>query len=368
MRSAARDNLPCVSGRSSAGVAAAVRTSILQSKFPFGDFLPSVRQLAREHDVDMKTALRAMKVLETEGLVRAVRGQGFRVLARACAPTQGAPVAYIGVGTPDGQFGSGASIQLAHALQQAASRRGWCMMSVSDDVPRPQMIATMRSHKVLGAVVNSFDGDLVAGLVKEGLPLVMVDSTIANAEVDAVMQDGHMGGRLAAEFVLGRGRKRVAWLGNVEGGAHLSDRLGGAMARLQEAGLAPKPGFIDAVALERAEAVLRGWLSGKDRPDAVVAPWTNYMLAAARTCKSLGLKVGSDVDVVGWSNQELLEQDLSGSLSSEMVSATITWSARAMAETALARLIQRRESPDLPPVLIKVPTRLVPFVDVDGGR
>ncbi len=349
----------CVSGRSSAAVADVVRASILKAEFPFGAFLPSARELAKEHSVDMKTALRAMKVLEAEGLVRAVRGQGFRVLARAGGVAQGAPIGYIGPNSPERQFGTGTTIMLSHALQQAAARRGWCMMSVPDDLPIAQMLETLRGYKVLGAVINSVDDELVAGLAREGLPLVMVDSNINNPDVDRVMQDGHAGSRLAVEFLLERGRSRIAWLGNRDGGAHLSDRLGGAVARLHQAGRELTPGMINAVPIDRIEGVVRGLLSRQERPDAIVALWTKYMLAAAEACRSLGLKVGRDVDVVGWSNQEMLEQDLSGSPSSELVSAVVTWSARDMAETALARLIQRRESPDLPPVLIKVPARLV---------
>jgi GntR family transcriptional regulator len=45
-----------------------------------GDLLPSVRQVAREADVNPMTVSKAYSRLETEGVVRRVRGQGMEVL------------------------------------------------------------------------------------------------------------------------------------------------------------------------------------------------------------------------------------------------------------------------------------------------
>jgi GntR family transcriptional regulator len=45
-----------------------------------GDLLPSVRQVARDADVNPMTVSKAYSRLETEGVVRRVRGQGMEVL------------------------------------------------------------------------------------------------------------------------------------------------------------------------------------------------------------------------------------------------------------------------------------------------
>jgi GntR family transcriptional regulator len=46
-----------------------------------GDLLPSVRQVARDAAVNPMTVSKAYSRLETEGVVRRVRGQGMQVLA-----------------------------------------------------------------------------------------------------------------------------------------------------------------------------------------------------------------------------------------------------------------------------------------------
>jgi DNA-binding LacI/PurR family transcriptional regulator len=347
-------------GRVASLVAGSVRESIASGEVLAGDFVPSVRELAREHSVDIKTALKAMKALESQGLLRAVRGRGFRVLAHKNATSVEAPIAYIGGGDPTGRLGgAGATVYLSHALHQAATRRGWCMIAIPESAPSEQLAATLKRHGVLGAIINSFDRRIVETVVEAGLPAVMVDSSADLREVDVVMQDGQEGGRLAAEFVLERGRKRVAWLGNATAEGHLVDRLSGATATLAAAGC-PIPnerlGIVDVTA---AEEKVREWSASEERPDAIIAPWSNFMLAASHACRALGLEVGKDLDVVGWCNREVLKRDFSGRISPEVASALVTWSEADMAETAVARLIQRREHPELPPLRIKIPTRLV---------
>jgi len=46
-----------------------------------GDFLPIVRQVARVASVNPMTVYKAYSLLETEGTVQRVRGQGMRVMA-----------------------------------------------------------------------------------------------------------------------------------------------------------------------------------------------------------------------------------------------------------------------------------------------
>jgi GntR family transcriptional regulator len=48
-----------------------------------GDFLPSVRQVAQSADVNPMTVSKAYGLLETEGLVERIRGQGMCVSAAA---------------------------------------------------------------------------------------------------------------------------------------------------------------------------------------------------------------------------------------------------------------------------------------------
>lgn len=63
-------------------IAEQLKTDILAGKFKQGDYLPSIRGLARELKISVITTMKAYEQLEEEGLVTAVQGKGFYVNAQ----------------------------------------------------------------------------------------------------------------------------------------------------------------------------------------------------------------------------------------------------------------------------------------------
>ncbi|MCR4674943.1 MAG: GntR family transcriptional regulator [Lachnospiraceae bacterium] len=58
------------------------RADILSGKMKEGEFLPSIRGLARELKISVITTMKAYEMLEAEGLVTAVQGKGFLINAQ----------------------------------------------------------------------------------------------------------------------------------------------------------------------------------------------------------------------------------------------------------------------------------------------
>ncbi len=56
-----------------------VKTLIATGRLPAGSFLPSVRQVARELEVNPMTVSKAYSLIEKEGVVKSVRGRGMCV-------------------------------------------------------------------------------------------------------------------------------------------------------------------------------------------------------------------------------------------------------------------------------------------------
>jgi GntR family transcriptional regulator len=56
-------------------------SGILERRYPEGEMLPSVRQLAEIYDVNPLTAAKAYRELQREGLVETLRGEGLIVRA-----------------------------------------------------------------------------------------------------------------------------------------------------------------------------------------------------------------------------------------------------------------------------------------------
>ena len=63
-------------------IAEQFKIDILAGKYPQGEYLPSIRGLARDLKISVITTMKAYEQLELEGLVTAVQGKGFYVNAQ----------------------------------------------------------------------------------------------------------------------------------------------------------------------------------------------------------------------------------------------------------------------------------------------
>lgn len=59
-----------------------IKAGILSEKYAQGEYLPSIRSLAKELKISVITTMKAYEELESEGLVTAVPGKGFYVNAQ----------------------------------------------------------------------------------------------------------------------------------------------------------------------------------------------------------------------------------------------------------------------------------------------
>ena len=63
-------------------IADSFKSDILTGKFKQGEYLPSIRGLARDLKISVITTMKAYEMLEAEGLVTAKKGKGFYVNAQ----------------------------------------------------------------------------------------------------------------------------------------------------------------------------------------------------------------------------------------------------------------------------------------------
>jgi LacI family transcriptional regulator len=344
-------------GRISGRLVRLLRDSILSGKVVSGDYLPTVRELCAKHEMSIETVQRAIRALEAEGLIVAEPGRGFRVLARANDPLRGCPLAYLSGSSTDPSALSEFRSQLLRHLRDAAASRGWALLAVQAEGQASTRVAEqLRVLRAFGAAVDSDNAEIIAALKATGMPLLLLDAWVDGADTDAILQDGQDGGILAARYLLERGCRRIAWLGSVDRNAHTLDRLGGALSGLCVEGLALDP----LVATDQSNGVSRAreLLSRRDRPEAILALWLGDALAVARAAADLGLEVGRDFQMVGWCPEELYESSYVPGFRPGAVPPAVTWSIRTMAETAVARMAERRDNPGLPALRVKVPVRL----------
>ena len=63
-------------------IAEQLKTDILAGRLKEGEYLPSIRSLAKELKISVITTMKAYELLASEGLVTAVQGKGFYVNAQ----------------------------------------------------------------------------------------------------------------------------------------------------------------------------------------------------------------------------------------------------------------------------------------------
>ena len=63
-------------------IADSFKTDILSGKYDQGDYLPSIRGLAKDLRISVITTMKAYEILEKEGLVTAAQGKGYYVNAQ----------------------------------------------------------------------------------------------------------------------------------------------------------------------------------------------------------------------------------------------------------------------------------------------
>jgi DNA-binding LacI/PurR family transcriptional regulator len=141
--------------------------------------------------------------------------------------------------------------------------------------------------------------------VTPGMPLVVLGEHLFGGPVDNITMQNRDAARAATAHLLGKGRRRIAVIGEhkfeVETTAGL--RMAGYRAALAEAGVPFDDALVAPIEVwdrtSGAEAI-RGLLDTGVRPDGVFAMNDDLALGALRVLSDRGLKVPDDVAVIGF--------------------------------------------------------------------
>jgi DNA-binding LacI/PurR family transcriptional regulator len=331
---------------------------IRKGKWKRGELMPSVREIARTERVGYKTAWRAIQALQVQGLIASEPGRGCRVISSVAAP-KGAPLAVLShLDRSPEQLGAYYAASVS-ALERAASPRGLPVVVVTAENRSPsEMIEQALAAQSSGLLVDAWEQELIDGAVATKLPVVMLDVWTPELGLDSVMKDGQHGGILAVRHLVSRGRKRIAWIGPGVQEVHAADRYAGYVVGMSWCGLTPDPKLQLSTSQAHYRREIEELLSRPDRPDAVVALWHEYGLEVKRAADRLGLKLGEDLDLVGWCVEEMYDLIWRPGFEGETPAPTISWSMRKVAEAAVTRLVERQAHPNVSPVRIKVPVEL----------
>jgi len=343
-------------GPDSTKVAGNLRAEIETGRVPVGQFLPCTRDLGKQHDVSSETVRRAMKILEAEGLIRAEPRQGFLVVRRP-GKKKTSVLAYVLAPDKPGTW-EGFAGQILAVFQRVAGRHGFSLLAIAADAPdADQILEHIRETTATRVIINTPTPDLFDAVATLGLPTVTAEVWDTANRFDAVVQDSFSGALQAADHLGRLGHKRIAWLGPTTDSAQAVERWGGAVAGLRRHGLAIPPEWILDGGRWSDPDALRALLGRPDRPTAIISLWGGIAHGAAQAAAGLGLRLGRDLDVVGWTTEEH-RASYEAAFPEGQVPPTVTWRMEELAEAVIARLAERSANPDLPKVRINIETRL----------
>lgn len=232
------------------------------------------------------------------------------------------------------------SAGLLRSLEDAARshRTGVLAASLDEGVDREQeLVHDLVTRRVDGLVLMpaSDRQDYLVAELRTGTPAVFVDRPPRGVDVDSVVIDNLLGGRMAAEHLLDRGHRRIAALFHLPTltTAHL--RREGFTAAHTDRGLRPDPRLVvDGVAsTDEASEVVHRLLDLDDPPTAVFAGRNILASGAVRALRERG--VHHEVALVGFDDfplADLLDPPLT------VVRQDVTKIGRLVAERLFARI------------------------------
>jgi DNA-binding LacI/PurR family transcriptional regulator len=191
-------------------------------------------------------------------------------------------------------------------------------------------------------------------LVDGGLPTVLVE--FPHPSLSCVEIDDVLGGRMAAQYLLRKGHRRLAFLGDTdlpEYSLHpVSLRLIGFRQGLQEAGIELPDGFVRLAPYSQAQTreVAMELLSLPQPPTAIFVATDFQALGVLKAAHQLKIRVPEQLAVVGFDDLDLAEYaDLT------TIHQHLDESGRLAVEILLAQI----ESPSRPPRHVKLPLTLI---------
>lgn len=203
--------------------------------------------------------------------------------------------------------------EVARAIEQANTAVGFGLMLCNSQRSPEQAAVSVRlllDKRVDGIILAAaVDAATLRPAVAAGIPIVLVDSDVADVTADAVFVDHRLGGELAARHLLALGHREIACITGFPTRACSRERLAGFEAVLREAGLA-LPGARVAESDFHADTGYRATLALLERDPTITAIFAVNDLAALgaiRACHDRGWSVPERVSVVGFDDIELAD-------------------------------------------------------------
>jgi DNA-binding LacI/PurR family transcriptional regulator len=215
----------------------------------------------------------------------------------------------------------------------------------------------LRTRRVDGLILVESEtrDERIARLTAEGFPFVLIGRYEPEDALCTVDNDNIGAARMATEYLLARGRRRIAYIGGPAGLTVTRDRLRGYREALEAHGVAYDPHLVvfGNFNEQGGACAMAELLSLPTPPDAVLALDDVLAIGAMREAQRRGVRIPHEIAFVGFNDTPLCAF-VEPSLTSVAIDIP------ALARAATQRLIDLIEGRIVSPKRLIVPARLVP--------
>lgn len=245
--------------------------------------------------------------------------------------------------------------ELAHAFERAMVSEGYTMLlgnANEDAAQQDRYLEALRNHRVDGLALAPQGGSetLLRSVVEDDVPAVFVDRTVEGLDIPSVSSDPTEGIRQVVDHLARRGHRRIGYIAGPQSVSTGRERLDAWKQTLADHGLALDADLVFYGDFQQ-ESGRRGAAELIDRGvTALFAADSPMTLGALETCTDLHLRIGRDVDLVGFDDLSLFRY-------LQPAITTVSQNVIGMGEAAARMLVEAMRGQAS--VSVRLPTHLV---------
>jgi LacI family transcriptional regulator, galactose operon repressor len=204
--------------------------------------------------------------------------------------------------------------EISRGIEYEAFKQGYSVFLCNTelDTQRELFYVDVLSKKQVDGIIFVAAGDQADSLdflVRQNMPVVMIDRDLPNVQVDVVLTDHERGGFLATSHLIELGHKRIACIAGPSSITPSAERITGYRRALEQANLPYDENLIirgDYHAQSGME-ITHSILKMNPRPTAIFALNDLMALGALRAAAEAGFSIPRDLAVVGYDDLELAQ-------------------------------------------------------------
>ncbi|TJY40815.1 LacI family transcriptional regulator [Cohnella pontilimi] len=202
--------------------------------------------------------------------------------------------------------------ELIRSVQEVTLSKGYDLIACSSVGGRDSTaVKFLREKRVDGAIVlahNISDEDILDA-ARERFPIVVLDRVLQGEFIIQVLVDGMQGGYSAADYLIRKGHRSIAFISGPPNSYDNRQRYEGFRKALEEHGIAemPKWNLSGGFQQEGGYQATKMLVMQGDLPSAVFYANDEMALGGLKAFAEAGIRVPEDVSVIGYDDIQLAE-------------------------------------------------------------